>query len=640
MHEYRQEIESLKGSLSVSNKCMEKVKKVEASKELGETYDMFQKLEEENMKVEEQLKWKKGQIKHLEEAHGKLLDLFKASKEEWELEKSSLLDEISSLQSLLDYYIRKSHDLRHQLQICNQALANEESLRKRLEDQVSNLNKEKEEKCFQLMKQLELKDAVLIGAQKDINEEGEKAACLMRQVESIIANKLQHSPHNEHDRHKEMLEESTKCQLLKEKDLHMEGLKEQLKEVYDALDRANIELDERICERSEMELELRIWKSFVERLRSDLEENLAMRKELENSLLAQVDFSESLKQEKDSLVYKLEDKENIIHCLQQHVFLFEQEPKIKETEASVPASGETAKSSESAEMRYLRIIEEKEKILEEFQREIFRLEQESFKREFGSAMIEKSNMERTNDLEKEEKENSIQNMKGKNMRTDELMQQVTSIEQKFTGFLTSISSQLAEKQAEIIHVKEACDKITAAEILAALEIEEKKLMIVELEDDIHDMEQNLNFQEENWRQTEQLALDVEEEMDAKQLKVKEVIDQMENKLRGSEVFLQNLKTQNRSLLENATRLSSERQNLLGSVLGLGDKMCECTTADTQLMDRLKSIVQCFENDCLETNFNEDDDLLVKNNMIMHSPTGIKKHETFSDIRSPFKELNS
>ena len=98
-------------------------------------------------------------------------------------------------------------------------------------------------------------------------------------------------------------------------------------------------------------------------------------------------------------------------------------------------------------------------------------------------------------------------------------------------------------------------------------------MMVELEYDIHDMEQKLKLQEENWRQSEQLALDIEEEMEAKQLQIKKLIDQMENKLRGSDVFLQKLKIENRSLLESATRLSSERENLLGFVLGLGDKMC-------------------------------------------------------------------
>ncbi|RZB92937.1 hypothetical protein D0Y65_024715 [Glycine soja] len=420
-----------------------------ADDELGAICDdKFRKWKDEKrgyvlaLEEEEQIKWKEEHFKHLEDVHEKLIDQFKASKKEWELEKSTLLDEISSLKSF---------------------------------------------------------------SKKYINEEREKAACLMRQVESYgFANELLHLPHNELDRHK---------------DLHMEdGFKEQLKEVYDALDRANIELDERICEKSEMEFELRIWKSFVERLRNGLEENLVMCKELENSLLAQVDFTESLKQEKDSLVFKLEEKENKIECLQQHVYYLNKNQK----DISPDHRGEG---------QYFRGAPE----------------------------------------------------------------------------------------------REVCDKITAAEVLATLEIEEK-LMMVELEYDIHDMEQKLKLQEENWRQSEQLALDIEEEMEAKQLQIKKLIDQMENKLRGSDVFLQKLKIENRSLLENVTRLSLESALL--------------QSADTQLMDTLRSIVQCFENDSVGINFTKDDGLLVKENMIMHSPTGIKKLETFSDIRSLFKELNT
>jgi len=559
---YKKEIESRKRCISVSN-----------------TDAMFQKLEEEKMKVEEQLKWKREQFKHQEEEEEKLGDQFKASKEECKLEKYTLLGEISSLQLLLDYHVRKSDDLEHHLLMCKQALAHEESQRKRLEDEVSNLKN-----------QLELKDAALISAQKDINE----AACLM-------------------------LEESTKCQLFEEKVLDMEiGFKEQLTEAYEALDRADYE-------RSEMEFELRIWKSLVERLKNVLEENLVMRKELEDSLLDQVDFSVSLNQEKYSLICKLVEKENEIDCLQQHVFPFEQE-------ASVPAGGLTSESSETVELSYLQIIEEKNKILEEFQKEVLRLQQESHRKQFESTLIAQRNMERTNE---HEKENPIQ-IEGKNMRTDEIMQQVTSMEEKFTSILTSISSQLVEKQAEISHAKEACNKITAAEVLAAIEIEEKKLMIEELEDDIYDMEEKLKLQEVDWKQLEQLALDVEEEMDAKQFKAKELIDQMENKLRGSDDFLEKVKVDNnRSLVESGTRLSSERENLLGFVQGLNDKMSECTTADTQLMDRLIRLVQSFENnDCLGMKFKEDEE-----NMMMHSSTGINKPETFSELRSPFKVLN-
>lgn len=766
----RQENECL---LVLNKKCLDIEKNLE-------TDDMFQKLEEENMKGEEQLKLKKEKFEHLEEAHKKLRDQFKSSMKEWELEKSTLLDEISSLKSKLNSHIRTSQGLQHQLQMCKQALVHEQSQRKHLEVEVSDLkvqfddvsseyqkaklqldclnsqqdkdiddlryalktqegyykeskhlaekleqenhelrmslkelreagasyslsilrfslrgleqshkegvsifkareaewsfkleqltetinryqseleskaatieefkmelecsnsltiemmlrneemsvmllvlsqgifeaqmklsndnidmdlvNKEREEKYFQLMKKLEMKDAALISAEKDIDEEREKeaSACL-------IAKELKYSPHKEPNKHKEMQEESTKCQLLLKEVLQMEiDLKEHLKEVYDALDKANIELDERTCERSEMEFELQMWKSFVEHLKNDLEENLVTRKALENSLLAQVDFSESLKQEKDSLVYKLEEEENRTNYLQQHVFLLEQELKAKETEASVPASGETVVSTEAVKGRYLPIMEEKDKILEELQKEVLRLEQESYRREFESAVIAKGNVERTNELEKE---NPIQFIKGKNMRRDELVQQVTSLEKEFISSLTYFSSQLAEKQAEIIQVQEACDKITTAEALAALEIEEKKLMIEELEDDILDIEQKLKLQDENWSQLKQFALDIETEMDAKQLRIKELTDQMENKLRGYDVLLQKLKMENTSLLESATRLSPERENLLGFVLGLCDKMCNCSTADTRVTDMLKSLVHSFEKDYEGMNFNKDD----------------------------------
>ncbi|QCD90708.1 hypothetical protein DEO72_LG4g1665 [Vigna unguiculata] len=596
-----EEIESRNGCIPVSNdECLKIENNLKTSREIEEPDAMFQKLEEENMKVEEQLKWKEEQFKHQEEENETLREQFKASKEEWEMQKNTLLDEISSLQLLLDNHERKADDLQHQLVKCKQALADEENQRKFLEDEVSNLQKEKEEECFQLMKQLELKDE-LINVQDDINEAA--------------------------------------YQLFEERVEDMEAdFKEQLKEAYDALDRANIELDERICETSEIEYELRMWKSLSERLKNGLEVNLVMRQELENSLLDQVHFSESLNQEKHSLICKLEDSENEIDRLQQHVFLCKQEPKVKETEASSPVRGLTSESSETVEVSYLQIIEEKNKILEEFQKEVLSIEQESNRKQFESAATAQRNMGRTDEGE-EETDTDI--LEGNNNRTDEIMQQVTSLEQKFTGILTSISSQLFEKQAEIIHVKEACNMITAAEVLAAIEIEEKKFMIEELEDDICDLEQKLELQEVNLKQSEQLALDVEEEMNAKQFKAKELVDEMEKKLRDSDAFLEKVKIDNRGLLESATRLSSsERESLLSFVEGLDDKMYECTVADTQLMDRLRRLVESFEDDREGMDFRKDDELIVKENMMMHSSSpGLKKSETFSELRSPFKELN-
>jgi len=787
----KQDIERLKGCLAVSKeKCLESEKKNSVSKELRERDDMFQKLEEESRKVEDQLKWKKEQFKHLEEAHDKLRQQFKSCKKEWETEQSTLIDEISSLQSRLDSQIRISEDLQHQIHTCHQALAHVEGQKKRLEVEVSNLkeqlddasneyqdarsqldclntdrdkdiadlryllktkeaynkeskyridkleqenqelrmslkelqeaqiqeagasysqsklksklrslehthrecsstlkakeaewnfklkqltadlnrcqseletkieaveglqmelersyslsiemkllneemsvmllvlkqgiseahlnhasgkdemdaiNKAREEEIFQLMKQLEVKDAALMSAQKSLNEEREVAACFRE---------LEHSLRNELDRHKVLqnelqneLEESTMSQLiLKDKVLNMEcNFKEQLKEIHDALDSEIIELDETICERNEVEFELQICKSIVERLKNELEENHMVRRELETSLLVQVDFGESLKQEKDGLAYRLEEKERILDHMQQHVELLEHELRVR---------GESAGSSESDNVRCLQIIAEKDKILEELQKE------------FERAVIEKGTIERTFE---DEKNNLVQLMKGKDKRMDELMQQVTSLEQQFT-----------QKQAEINLVREACDKITSSQILAAVEIEEKKLMVVELEDDIRALQQKLKLQEENWIQSEQLALATELELSAKQAKVMELNDQMVTKLRKSGTSLQKLKMENGKLLENASGLSSERENLLAFVQGFSDKICALSTADTLLMDMLRSMVQSFENGCPVMNLKKDNGYLVKENMFLQSPTRIKKLEANSDTRSPFKELN-
>ncbi|PPD95111.1 hypothetical protein GOBAR_DD07883 [Gossypium barbadense] len=117
-------------------KCLEAEKAAKNPRVLREREDLLIKVEEEKSKVEDQLKWKKEQFKHLEEAHEKLRDRFKASKKEWEQEKSALLDEISSLQTRLDSEIRVTRDLQNRLQVCNQALSREETRRKHLEVEV------------------------------------------------------------------------------------------------------------------------------------------------------------------------------------------------------------------------------------------------------------------------------------------------------------------------------------------------------------------------------------------------------------------------------------------------------------------------------------------------------------------------
>lgn len=133
-----QEIVGIKKLLLVTEKkCFEAEQWAQEAKERRKQDDVVLKLEEEIRNVQDQLKWKKERFMHLEEAHKGLQDQFQMNKKEWEMEKSALIDEISSLQRKLDSQTRILEDLRTRLEACNQALVHEESRRKLLEIQMS-----------------------------------------------------------------------------------------------------------------------------------------------------------------------------------------------------------------------------------------------------------------------------------------------------------------------------------------------------------------------------------------------------------------------------------------------------------------------------------------------------------------------
>ncbi|KAF6143483.1 hypothetical protein GIB67_029652 [Kingdonia uniflora] len=138
IYAYKEDTECLKRHLSaLQKKCFEAEERAQASKELIQRDGLLMKLEEDYHKLENTLKWKNEQFKHLEDAHEKLQNQFQESKNQWEVEKSMLVDEIFSLQTSLDSKTRSLESLELRLQMCNQALAHEESRRKLLEVQIS-----------------------------------------------------------------------------------------------------------------------------------------------------------------------------------------------------------------------------------------------------------------------------------------------------------------------------------------------------------------------------------------------------------------------------------------------------------------------------------------------------------------------
>ncbi|RVX23455.1 hypothetical protein VitviT2T_010753 [Vitis vinifera] len=550
------------------------------------------------------------------------------------LRRVELLELIEQQQVLMQKELERHKEMleessKYQLHLKGQALQMESNLKARLEEACDDLDRANSE---------------LVKAQADSEKEREKVASLLRRVESLdLVEQQQLLMQKELERLKEMLEESSKYQLhLKEQSLQMESnLKARLREACDALDRANSELSEKICEGSETEFELQIWKSIADHLKAELQENLEMRKSIEASLLAQIEVEETLKQERDALIIALEEKDRMIDDFQRQIRSLDQEMKAREIGTASFARTEAVMAFESEKEIFLQTTKEKDRILEKLQEEIERLEHESLRRELEGSLLARIVTERTFELEKS---NLIQLMEEKEERVEDLQKLVRSLEQNFNSSMISFSSQLVQKQAEINLVHEAWEKIATAEILAQLEIEEKKVMIMELEDDIHSIQQKLEFQEKSLSHSKQQALEIEAELEAKQLEVKKLTTEMETNWSNSEGLVNELESKNKNLVEELAKLSSERENLLGFIGDMCDGIDKFSCEDMQLTRSLERIMHTFDTYSPGNELKRRDDDTPfnpnKENFSTHLSPTLKKFEAIPDERSPFREVNN
>jgi chromosome segregation ATPase len=479
-------------------------------------------------------------------------------------------------------------------------------------------------------------------AKAELAKENKNAASLARRVQSLDLIEEQHLlMQKELKKYKEMLEKASRCQHSLEKQAFQKenDLKEKLREVSDELHRLKSDFAAKICEGHAVEFELWIWKSIAHRLKDDLEESQLLRKDIEASLLSQAEVEHTIKQEKDGLAQMLQVRDGKIDNLQQQIEFFGKELKTRESAAT--SAMQTVMSFESEREGFLQTMKEKDKLIDDLQKEVGWLEQESLRRELEGAMLTQIEAERKFDHEKEQ---IIQLVEEKDQRIDDLLQLVKSMEQKFNGSLTSFSLELAEKQAEIHLLHEAWEKIASAEILAQLEIEEKKMMIIELEDDIFSIRKELELQQKSLSGSKKKALEIEAELEANQLEMKKLKSLMETQLRTSEASVDDLKNGNRSLAGNVMKLSSERDNLFGLLTELVERINQFSDEDMQLMGTLgtlESMMQSFDNSGSGPILKCDSELFksVKENVnTCPSPT-TKRFQSVIEDRSPFRELN-
>ncbi|XP_075080828.1 uncharacterized protein At4g38062-like [Nicotiana tabacum] len=665
----KQEIEGLRDLLSSSQKkSSEAENRANTSKELRHHGNVLLEMEEENKKLTDQLKWKKEQFSHLEEAHGKLRQQHREEEKEWVKERCTLLDEISKLQLNLDSQLRISKDLESRLWMCNQALAHEESRRKLLEVQLAEsktsfdsvcaeyeeskstiesltsqrdkeianlrdilgtrdtLHKEMEyqfrrleqenhelmislkefqeakiqeagasssslsklrnklkgveqvhkdclsnlktkeaewaskleqltweldccnsslqskdtlitelqeeletcesltlqltlqneetsmmllvlksqflelhqrvagdyasmelekregvENISTLITQLNTKNEALVRVQKDLEKEREKVALLSEKVESLNSEEQQQQLplQREVNTLKKMLKEASASQHhLKEQVLHT---KSDLKQVRDALDRANEELAESFSEGNELEFELQVWKSVAEKLKVNLEENQVMRRQVEASLLAQADVEFDLKLETENLELKLAEKDRRVNELQLQLFdlneeltrreqktllnvedktisqdlqkeveYLEQEWVRKELEGAILAQVEAETKHKNEKESLYQLVEEKDRRIYDLQKEVEYLEQEWVRKELEGAILAKVEAETKH---KNEKESLYQLVEEKDRRIYDLQKEVEYLEQEWVRKELE-GAILAKVEAETKHKNE------------------------------------------------------------------------------------------------------------------------------------------------------------------------------------------
>ncbi|KAH0893959.1 hypothetical protein HID58_056388 [Brassica napus] len=368
-------------------------------------------------------------------------------------------------------------------------------------------------------------------------EEVEKNVSLIRKIESIDQNEEQRQ--RELESYKERLEKATKSQiLLQEKVVEVERhSKRKLAEVSEALEAANCELSDKTSEAYQLEFQLWVWKSIAKRLKVELEQDQNLRKRVEASLLEQVTLGDAMMQERNELVNKLK----------------------------------AAAMSDSEKEILIKIMREKDKNLEEVQREVELSQQESLTRELEGAVFAHITVERVLQNERDELETSLK----------------------------SVSLLLEQKQNEATMVYKAWEKLAADKILTEVETEAKKLMIIELDEDISSISQKLE-------RSDEYVSCFRAEVESKQGELKEVTTQLQERLRT-------LEADKTELDKQVASLSSERQELLCFISELENGMSKQCDEDTKLMKALDKTAQRCDG-------------FGKENNSIGSPRLVMKHE--------------
>ncbi|KAK9287474.1 hypothetical protein L1049_015895 [Liquidambar formosana] len=462
----------------------------------------------------------------------------------------------------------------------------------------------------------------------DLEMERDEVALLLKRVESLnLMEQQQFLMEKELERHKKMLEESSRCQHhLREQLFQMENsLKEDRRDVSKALEKANSDLADKIRDKNRIEFESQKWKSTAENLKISLEESRANHKQMENSLLAQVKIQQTLKQEKESLLRNVEEQEKRIGDLQQQIVSLE-----------IAAKMQAVEGFKQEKENYLRLAKEKDSSIENLQKKMAWLELESMRREFEAAILAQFDAEKTFE---QEKERLLEVIKVKDQCIEDLRVLATSLEQDFTSATLSSFSEVMERQIEIIVLSEALNN---AKHLTKVEIQGKNKIIAEMEKEVNVLHQKLEFQQESLFHSKRQVEQLEALLEANKSEIEKMTDQFGNECKSLNGLIKKLEFEKSVLLVDILKLSSEREAILGHIEGSCDQICEFSCEDAKLMGILEKILQTTEEknvlamDLIVSDVLNDS---TRENATMPLFPATMKVSASIDERSPLMEIN-
>ncbi|KAK4356303.1 hypothetical protein RND71_025274 [Anisodus tanguticus] len=605
----------------------------------------------------------RNKLRGLEQVHKDCFGNLKAKEAEWASKLEQLTGELDCCKSSVQSKDTLITELREELETCESltlrlTLQNEETsmmllvlksqffeFHQRIADDYASMELEKRERVENistLIKQLNTKNEALVRVQEDLEEEREKVALLSEKVESLNSEEQRQLPlQREADTMKEMLKEASTSQIhLKEQVL---STKSDLEEVRDALDRANEELAESFSEGSELEFEMQVWKSVAEKLKANLEENHQMRRQVEASLLAQANVEFDLKQERESLELKLEEKDRRVNELQQQLFDLNEELQRRERTALL------SENIEHKEVEYL----EQEWVRKELEGAILAQVEAETKHKNEKESLHQLVEEKDHRISilaqveaeikhKNEKESLHQLVEERDHRIYDLQQLVNSLENEFESSTGSFSARLSEMQADVDLFHETWEKMRTAEILKEIEIQMRDLVIVELENEIYQLQKKVEHLEKHLSNSVGNRTELEAELEAKRSKIDTLQFNLEKQVRSSDIVIKKLRGEKAKLLEDVKKLSSDKDKLFDTFMGLSERINMLSKEDVQLTDSLERMVRECDSSMPGTDLKGDNEFFdpVKENNSRYPSTPTKRLEAILDERSPLRSLNN